>query len=57
MVGFETTEVTVIEGEVVHLNTVFRNNLTASDFRRYESLFTVYTELGRGNATGTYSTV
>ena len=50
MVGFNVTEVTVIEGEVVRLTTVLKNNLRVIDFRRVEFFFEVNTQ--GGNATG-----
>ena len=57
MVGFETTEVTVVEGETVRLSVkVFGNNLTDDDYRRYDSFLKVYTQQGTGNATGTFVT-
>ena len=50
MIGFNVTEVTVIEGEVVRLTTVLKNNLTVIDFHRIEFFFAVKTK--GGNATG-----
>jgi hypothetical protein len=51
-IGFNATEVTVIEGEPVLLTTVLRNNnLTTSDYGRFE-YFTI--KIQGGNATGIY---
>ena len=51
-VGFDTTEVTVVEGETVTLTTSLKNNLTLEDYHRYSQSFTISTQQGGGNATG-----
>ena len=50
-VGFDQTEVTVIEGEMVTLGTSFKN-IDKNYFLRVPSLFEVFTLRGTGNATG-----
>ena len=52
LVGFDQTEVTVIEGEQVSLSTSFKNGITIDTFLRSEQFFHVLTQQGRGNATG-----
>ena len=50
VIGFEQTEVTVIEGEDAILTTFFRANQSNVDYRG--ELFTVFSQVGKGNATG-----
>jgi FtsZ-interacting cell division protein YlmF len=51
VVGFDQTEVTVIEGEMVTINTSFKN-IDKDYFLRIPSVFEVFTLRGIGNATG-----
>jgi hypothetical protein len=52
IIGFDQTEVTVLEGETVSLSTSVKNNgLTIGDYSRTD-LFEVSTLQGTGNATG-----
>lgn len=52
-IGFDQTEITVIEGETVSLSTSIKNNgLTIGDYFRTD-LFEISTLQGKGNATGT----
>ena len=50
VIGFEQTEVTVIEGEDAFLTTFFRSNDTSVDY--HGGFFTVFSQVGKGNATG-----
>ena len=51
VIGFDQTEVTVVEGEEVTLTTSFKNNVTAQTYLRSD-FFTISTQQGEGNATG-----
>ena len=51
-IGFDQTEVTVLEGEIISLSTSVKNNgLTIGDYFRTD-LFEISTLQGTGNATG-----
>ena len=53
VVGFDTTEVTVVEGETFILTTSLKNNnLTHKDYHRYSQPFTISTQPDEGNAAG-----
>ena len=49
-IGFDQTEVTVIEGEIVTLTTSFKN-ITPSVYL-LSGLFEIFTSHSKGNATG-----
>ena len=48
-IGFDKTEVTVVEGETVLLNASFKNNITSMDYAGLGFSVFIYDE---GNATG-----